>query len=413
MADLQKLTDERATLIESARAVVKKSEAEGRKALNSEEKAEFERYMNAADELRASIETEKRIAAAEKEMNSVSAEDRAVSMKKEKAAGAPSDKDEERKIELFRAWITEGQQGVANHESRDLAGSVLTSGGSFIPPLQWINRLIKAVDNLVFMRQLATTFQLTGAHSLGAPSLDADPSDPSWTSEVPAADPTADSTMKTGGREFKPSPLIKLIKVSKSLLRNSVIPVEQLVLDRLAYKFAVAEENAYLNGTGANQPLGLFTASDQGIPTSRDVATDNEATTPTFDGLINAKYSLKAQYWAGSSWIFHQDCQKLLVKIRDGDGNYMWRNSVTAGEPDTLLNLPVRLSQYAPNTFTTGLYVGVVGDYSNYWIADSLALDVQRLLETYALRRQVGFVADKETDGMPVLSEAFARVKLG
>ena len=32
-----------------------------------------------------------------------------------------------------------------------------------------------------------------------------------------------------------------------------------------------------------------------------------------------------------------------------------------------------------PNTFTTGKYVGIIGDFSKYWIVDSLTLRVQRL----------------------------------
>ena len=37
---------------------------------------------------------------------------------------------------------------------------------------------------------------------------------------------------------------------------------------------------------------------------------------------------------------------------------------------------------------------------------------IQRLNELYARTNQVGFIGRLETDGMPVLGEAFARVKL-
>jgi HK97 family phage major capsid protein len=58
------------------------------------------------------------------------------------------------------------------------------------------------------------------------------------------------------------------------------------------------------------------------------------------------------------------------------------------------------------------LYVGIIGDFSFYYIADSLQLEFQRLDELYAGNSQVGFIARLESDGMPVLEEAFARVKL-
>ena len=70
------------------------------------------------------------------------------------------------------------------------------------------------------------------------------------------------------------------------------------------------------------------------------------------------------------------------------------------------------MSEYVPNTFTTGLYTGVLADWRFYWIADALDMTVQRLVELYARSNQIGFIGRKETDGMPVLAEAFARVKM-
>jgi HK97 family phage major capsid protein len=61
--------------------------------------------------------------------------------------------------------------------------------------------------------------------------------------------------------------------------------------------------------------------------------------------------------------------------------------------------------------FTTGLYVGIVGDFSNYEIVDALDMQLQVLMELYAETNQNGYILRAETDGMPVLAEAFARVK--
>ena len=67
-------------------------------------------------------------------------------------------------------------------------------------------------------------------------------------------------------------------------------------MQRLGYKFAITHEKNFLTGTGQNQPLGVFTASNYGISTSRDVATGNSATAIAMNGLINAKCALKAAY---------------------------------------------------------------------------------------------------------------------
>jgi hypothetical protein len=40
-------------------------------------------------------------------------------------------------------------------------------------------------------------------------------------------------------------------------------------------------------------------------------------------------------------------------------------------------------------------------------------MQIQRLDELYATTNQVGFISRLESDAMPVLEEAFVRVKLG
>lgn len=300
---------------------------------------------------------------------------------------------------------------VPQMERRALDASTDISAGYLKPPPSFVARLLKAVDNLLFLRQpgWATVIPMIGSDSLGEVSLDADPDDGEWTAEVKNI--TFDGSMAFGKRELRPNPLRKGIKVSRKLLRLRP-DVEGMVIDRFRYKFGVTQEKAFLTGNGARQPLGVFTASNFGISTGRDVATDNSTTAPTFDGLTNAKYALKPQYWPTAKWLFHRDVVKVIAKIKDSTNNYIWRESVRAGEPDRLLNLPIFMSEYAPNTMTTGQYVGILGDFSFYHIADSLDMEFQRLIELYAETSQIGFHAGLETDAMPVLEEAFVRVKL-
>lgn len=143
------------------------------------------------------------------------------------------------------------------------------------------------------------------------------------------------------------------------------------------------------------------------------MSTGNATTSIKVDGLLSAKYALKQQYHPRAQWVMHRDAVAQIAKLKDGEGRYLWQESVAVGQPDRLLGFPVNMSEYAPNTFTTGLYVGVLGDFSKYYIADSLALSIQRLTELYAETNQDGFIGRLECDGMPVLAEAFVRVKLG
>lgn len=300
-------------------------------------------------------------------------------------------------------------EAMGEKESRALEATDQTLGGALVAPIDFQRDLVKFVDDMVYLRQWGQVRTVTGAKSLGFPSLDTDPADADWTTELAIG--SEDSSMAFGARELTPNPLGKLIKVSQKLLRMDP-GAEGLVRDRLGYKFGVTMEKAGLTGTGASQPLGVFTASSQGISTGRDVSTGNTTTSPTFDGLTEAKWTLKAAYWTRARWLFHRDGGKKVALLKDGDGQYLWRESTRVGEPDRLLGLPAFFSEFAPNTFTTGLYVGILGDFSNYWWADALGMTIQRLIEVYAATGQLGFIGRLESDGMPVLEEAFVRVKL-
>lgn len=317
---------------------------------------------------------------------------------------------EERRAERLRAYLIH-RDDQTEAERRALQMDADDAGGYTVAPQQFVADLIQAVDNRVFFRGLATVNQLMGAHTIGRPSLDADPADPTWTTELQIG--SEDSSMDFGKRELSPHPLAQYIKVSRKLLRHSPSGPEALVRNRLAYKNSVVEENAFMNGSGAQQPLGIFTASSDGISTSRDVSTGNTTTEIRFDGLKSAKWELKSQYWPSASWIFHRDAGQQIDKLKDGNGQYIWQPSVQAGVADRLLGFAANFSEYAPNTFTTGQYVGILGDYSFYWIVESLMLEIQRLDELYAASNQVGFISRSELDGMPVLEEAFVRVTLG
>lgn len=313
-----------------------------------------------------------------------------------------------KRVAQFRQFIRGDLGASAKWDFRALSAGDPAAGGYTAVPEEFVARLIKFIDDEVFIRARATTFMVDKAESMGAPSLDADPADADWTSEI--ATGTEDSTMAFGKRELSPHPLAKRIKVSEKLLRVSALDVEGLVISRLGYKFAITSEKGYLTGNGANQPLGLFVADASGISTGRDVLTGS-ATDITADGLIDALYACKAQYQARGVWLFHRDGVKRIRKLKDTTNQYLWQPGLQDGTPSMILGRAYLQSEYVPNTFTTGLYVGLFGDLSQYWIVDALDMRVQRLVELYAETNQVGFIGRLESDGMPVLEEAFARLK--
>ena len=406
MADLKKLLDDRGAAIKAGRDILNKAEAENRD-LTADEQTQYDKSFADAAKLKSKIDQEQ----SQRELERQAAES-ALSHTElsdgNPAGGDPGSREKNIPEKEFRNFLRTGAVGP---ELRALQADSDPGGGYTVAPEMFVANLIKAVDDLVFIRGLSTVIPVVGSDSLGAPSLDNDPADAAWTPEIGAV--SEDSTMTFGKRQLTPHQLTKLIKVAMKLLEVSALKIDVLVIARLAYKFAITEEKAFMTGSGAGQPLGIFTASNDGIPTGRDVSTDNSTTAMTADGIMNNFYNLKAAYRMNANWIFHRDGVKNVSKLKDGDGQYIWRPGLVEGEPDRLLGRPVNESEYAPNTFTTGLYVGILGDFSYYWIADSISFSMQRLVELYAGNNQVGFIGRAYVDAMPVLGEAFSRVKLG
>ena len=404
---LKDLREKRGRLVAESRRLLETAESEKRK-LTDDESAQWEALMDDIEQTKREIDRE------ERQID----EERQAAQLVDPRAGHPGEEggvadavSDELRMQAFRRALVSGPRALTHDELRALSYTTDSAGGYLSPPEQFVQRLIQAVDDMVFMRPLATTFQVPTAHSLGVPSLENDPADSNWTAELTSV--TEDSTMSFGKRELMPHLMTKLLKVSMKLLNSSALPAETIVRDRLAYKVAITQEKGFLTGSGASQPLGVFTASDSGIGTGRDVSTGNTSSSMTTDGLLEAKYTLKGNYWGRAQWIFHRDGVKQVAKLKDGEGQYLWQPSVQVGQPDRLMGFPVNMSEYAPNTFTTGQYVGLLGDFRYYWIADAMGMTIQRLDELYAATNQVGFISRMESDGAPVLAEAFVRVKLG
>lgn len=395
----RELLARRAALILQARGMVEKADVEKRD-FSTEEQTNYDAIFADIAKLDVKIENIRKLGVVDTN------EFRSSDAIRPEGARDGAAVDAEKQSRAMTAYM---RTGAIQPELRALQAESDVAGGFITTPQQFVNRLIKAIDNLVFIRQWATPNTVVTAQSLGLPYLASDPDDADWTTELGTGN--LDSAMSFGKRELFPRPLAKRIKVSNKLLRLNP-DVEQLAISRLAYKFAVAFEKAAMTGSGASKPLGVFTASADGISTGRDVSTDNTTTAFTVNGLKNAKYTLKGAYWPTAKWMFHRDAVKMLAKLVDGQSRYLWQPSIQLGQPDMLEGIPLFTSEYAPNTFTTGLYVGILGDFSFYHTADALDFGIQRLNELYAETNQTGFIGRLESDGMPVLEEAFVRVKL-
>jgi HK97 family phage major capsid protein len=244
---IKELLEKRAKCIADARAIHNKAETEKREP-TAEERTQFDALMKEAGDLKVKADTmqadDKRrtdLVAAETELT----QSRGTQTDLQQAGSPAGTATAPRTIQLrqsicgdvrnvilagvtsqpnylaaFKNYLMQGERGpgvqAALQKDSDEGGGYLSA------PLQFMAELIQAVDNLVFMRGICRVLPpITTADSIGAPSLDNDPADPTWVAELAIGD--EDSTMSFGKRELKPHPLAQFIKVSKTLLRRSSI----------------------------------------------------------------------------------------------------------------------------------------------------------------------------------------------
>lgn len=192
-----------------------------------------------------------------------------------------------------------------------------------------------------------------------------------------------------------------IIKVSEELLNDSVFNLQAYIAKEFARRIGSKEEEAFFIGDGTGKPTGIFNTTgggELGVTAAAQSALK-------LDEILDLFYSLKSPYRKKATFMMNDATVKEIRKLKDGNGQYIWQPSITAGEPDTILNRPVKTSSYVP-TLEAGAKAIAFGDFGYYWVADRQGRSFQRLNELYAATGQVGFKATQRVDGKLILPEA-------
>lgn len=392
MNELQKLLERKATLINEMRAM---NESAKDRAFSEEEKKSYSEKEAELRSVVAKIEAEERKSTLDGFTNEPPAP---TADNPGKTSGT------EEKKAFFKIEKRSGDVFLS-------VGTGDTPGGAAaLAPEEFLHEILKEVEKEAILYSRVRKLPVSGAGSLGVPYEKTDATAAEWTNEIPATEIGYDKAWEFGKRSLSPNDLVKQILITKKILAASAFPIDTLAKDKIVEKLTSAFENGIINGSGTNQPLGVFTASADGIPASRDVETGASAISA--DDLINMKMSLRPEYRSKAVWVMSTEVLKDVMKLKATDGRYLWQPSITLGEPATILGLPVIESEYAPTAKIAGSYVAVLGDFSHYWFAYWEGLDVTVLNEKYAGTNQIGFLGHTLADGQPTLPAAFARLKI-
>ena len=360
--------------------------------LSMEDAATYDKMETNVVNLGHEIERLERQAAMDMEMNGPTMTPLVGSPQVEKPEGKKG-----RSSEAYRNafWRVIRQKSVPHEVFNALQVGVESEGGYTVPD-EFERTLVEALQEENIMRGLVHVIT-TSSGDRKIPLVTSKGS-ASWVEEESVI-PESDDVF--GQITLSAHKVGSMIRISEELLHDSAFDLAAYITREFARRVGAAEEDAILTGDGSHKPTGLLHATlgaELGVTSAALAAI-------TADELIDLQHSLKASYRRKACYIMNDATIKLLRKLKDGNGQYLWQPGLLFGQPDTLLNQRVLTSNYMPLP-AAGNAAILYGDFSYYWLADREGRALQRLNELYAATDQVGFKITQRVDGRLILREA-------
>jgi len=340
---------------------------------NAENKEKLDRYNAVIDERAAEIAAIQKAAAVEKEVAEARAEFERVVRPAEPKIVRVSEVDDEM-LAYFRgergksydADITsiarEARQLRRNGmDYRDLVKVTAAAGGTLVPTTM-LAQLYVYLQDFAGIRQTNVRVLTTASGE----NLDM----PTVATYGTAAIVGEGSALAEADETFSKVTLLswkygRLTQVSTELEADSGINILEEVAADAGRSLGIATGNAYLNGTGSNQPQGALTAYATGV-----TGANGGTGVPTYQNLVSMVYSVDAPYRRrGAYWMWADSTVGKIRGIVDGQGRPIWEPNSQVGQPDRLLGFPV-IADPAVAAAGTGVVCGIFGDFSGFVIRD-------------------------------------------
>lgn len=305
--------------------------------------------------------------------------------------------NQEEKSAAFDHFI---RKGIDDLSAKALISSSDAQGGYLIPTpsTHFINQQIELQSPI---RKLARVASIHNNHF--DILVDKVQADSGWVSETDAREETKISDLiklSIPVHEIYAKPL-----VSQRLLDDSGINMESWLSQRIAEKMARAENHAFLFGDGDNKPKGILTyelSEDSGVWGKFQGIKTNLSGKEAADPLIDAFYSLSADYLPGACWVMSRKMASMIRKLKEKNGAYLWQNALSADTPNTLLGYPVHLCDELDQAQNAPILFGNLKE--TYQIVDRTHMTLLR--DPYSSKPYVEFYATKRVGGAAINFDA-------
>ena len=204
---------------------------------------------------------------------------------------------------------------------------------------------------------------------------------------------------------FPTMELYAMPAATQTLLEDAAVNIDEWVAEEVRIAFAEQENAAFVSGDGTNKPKGFLSytmiaeaswAWDKIGYLTTGVSGAFPASAPA-DKLIDLIYTLKSAYRANAQWVMNRSTQAEIRKIKDGDGNYIWRPSDQAGQGATLMTFPIAETEDMPAIAANSFPIAF-GDFGRgYLVVDRLGIRILR--DPFSAKPYVLFYTTKRVGG--------------
>ena len=204
---------------------------------------------------------------------------------------------------------------------------------------------------------------------------------------------------------FPTMELYAMPAATPTLLEDAAVNIDEWVAEEVRIAFAEQENTAFVSGDGSNKPKGFLSYTTVAEASwawgnigylVTGVSGAFPASSPA-DKLIDLVYTLKAGYRTKAHWVISRATQAEIRKIKDGDGNYIWRPGEQAGQGATLMTFPIAETEDMPDIAANSFAIAF-GDFGRgYLVVDRVGIRILR--DPFSAKPYVLFYTTKRVGG--------------
>lgn len=318
----------------------------------------------------------------------------------------------------FNAYIRRGEAAFADRDIRDaLSTGAAPSGGFWLTP-DSSGRIVKYLEDLSSMRQLATVSSIGTDTFEGYYDLDEGTS--GWVGETDArpetATPRIDGKYSIQIHEQYANP-----KASQKQLDDSETDVEGWLEKKIADRMAKVENSAFVIGNGVNKPKGFLdyaagTPARSSVAAYRKIRQLNSGAAGAFaavnpgDKLIDLIQLLPSAVRAGASFAMNALTVAESRKLKDADGNYLFIPDFSKHPNGSILGYGINELSDMPDLGANSLSLAFANFKEAYEIKDH-TVGTRVLRDPYTGKPFVQFYTTKRVGGDVVNFQAIVLMK--